>query len=807
MQINFRVKYFNADVYKLIHGIYHKAHQNQIILKEDLQELHNAFVDYYKFERRDYSDHEKIQRANEVYSQFLQNLFYYCVHNIKNEQYINNLFETILVTEDYYIFYKSYFDKKSPAVVIWQDHEEKCNILHSLCRGNYTKIVSLIFKKLKMLLNENQYKALLNSKDKLGFSPLNSAARFGNLETCKLMLEEAYVIFRNDLNGFNLFLTQKDNYEFIPLLSACKAGHFQVVELLLKFSIIHQFSLFDSIPSPLPTWDFLKQRLANTSSMNFERNIQALKTMLRYNGNDGYTSIIAACKHDNINTLNQILMAASIIFKNDKSAHKAFLSNPNKYGFSALITAVKTNSFPLVDQLLKEAETIFSDDLESYKKFLSQEMQDGSSSLSFACSSDDARIFNKLFLAFFSAWNILPLLNLSQDAVQQIAIEFSHFKKIQLSDKQLTEIKNILMRQNGQGYSLLISACKEGRLVIVKQLLAVAAVNAHLFKKVLQQENNEGYSPLISACKEGRLEVVKEILSIVSSDYQLLEFLLSQKNKMEFTALITACSDGYVGIVNLLLETTAKLFKNKPHCLKNALLQQNKYGFTPLISAAKGGFIEIVKVLIKFAFDIYGCSNLIDKVFEQYQGAFKLKDLNVINEIYDTNIKGLKYFLTQQNHQQYSALNTAASSNFFDIVCLLLITARVVFKDDSAGFNKFLEQQNNFGFTPLNIAVKNGAKQIAEKLYAEGADPDIQNTSKFTARINQPKDWNIFSSYTPYPSHNPFIKVFDNRANSTFSKNSNDGHFGSRKRKLEDSSIRPEHTSYDEKKPKLTHRY
>lgn len=806
MQINFQIKHFNSTISKLIRNIYNKAHQHERILEQDLEDLHRAFIDYYENQRKDYKSYEASERANEVYSQFLQNLFDYCSHNIKDEQYNNELFGFILNYQNGYIFYKSFFDKKSPKVIIWINPKEGNNLMHSLCRGNYPEITKQVLRKLKTILSESEYRSFLNRKDTNGFSLLDSAAYFGNIDICKLLLEEAYVSFRNDSNGFNLFLNQTDKCEFTPLLSACNKGNSKVVELLLKVSIIYKLSLFYTI-LPIPSWEEIKQKMYAVSYSDFEATINQLRDMIRYETKNGFTPLIAACKHQKSDTLNEFLLAASIIYENDSSSYKQFFCFQNKHGFSALLTAVDVNSSEVVGRLLKEAYKIFGTEPLNLKKFLLLEERNGNSLLNIICKKGSLHIFNKLLSVIFTLGFADSLSQHYRQPLQLGNIKQSNNLEIEDEVKNLIqkrEIEQIFLHQNKKGYSLLISACASGHQTIVKQLLILAVPYKTLLENMLFQENNDGYTPLITACDRGNIEVVKEILNILPDENRLFEKLLNQKNKFGFTAFAATCANGHLDIAILLVGTAIRLFNNKPHFLKNFLLQKNEYGYSPLISATKAGALETVNVLIKFAFHLYGYSNLFDEVSKYFQNDRSAEALDRLGNLlqsantFGRDLNGLKNFLTQQNYQQYSALNTAACENFFDIVQLLLITARIVYKDDAPGFNYFLNQKNNFGFTPLNMAVKNHAKVIAEKLYAEGADPDIENILGFTARSNMPKDWDLFGPTMLFTSSENYTKFFTTNKPKT-----------NRKRKFDESDIQTEDDKHKDNvgRYKITRRY
>ena len=80
MSINFRTSRFNSFVNKKIKKVYGLLHQRAevISIQRALKEIREVLTDYYLTQRRgDYTRRQASMRAQEVFSQYLQNLMYY----------------------------------------------------------------------------------------------------------------------------------------------------------------------------------------------------------------------------------------------------------------------------------------------------------------------------------------------------------------------------------------------------------------------------------------------------------------------------------------------------------------------------------------------------------------------------------------------------------------------------------------------------------------------------------------------------------------------------------------------------------
>ena len=120
---------------------------------------------------------------------------------------------------------------------------------------------------------------------------------------------------------------------------------------------------------------------------------------------------------------------------------------------------------------------------------------------------------------------------------------------------------NILFNTNGNGETLLITACHRGHLEIIKYLL-YCHLDVNLGDKY-------GNTPIMIACRHGHLDIVKYFVEYKYDNGSVVD--INQKNLYGLTPLMVALTNGYYDIVEFLLHHQARFNEQEK---KNTELKQ-----------------------------------------------------------------------------------------------------------------------------------------------------------------------------------------------------------------------------------------
>ncbi|MGB6976421.1 MAG: ankyrin repeat domain-containing protein, partial [Gammaproteobacteria bacterium] len=242
MSIDFRTRKFNDAVASCIKSIYSAFHQNveSNIIQENLQSLLRALEEYYSFERnKDYNEVQAKLRAQEVVSAFIQQLVYYCTHNIPTiEDKILSLLRSEFGKD--YLFFNSdrrqFFNEPS-VIIIWTDPQEGSTALNAASRVGWTNTVSWLLSRLEDIYCSKttaDFQAFITHLDKDQFSPLNTASKEGHVEVVQALLQAGEEAFGGrKTSEFKAFLEQQNIYGFTPLNAASKACCEDAAHLLI----------------------------------------------------------------------------------------------------------------------------------------------------------------------------------------------------------------------------------------------------------------------------------------------------------------------------------------------------------------------------------------------------------------------------------------------------------------------------------------------------------------------------------------------------------------------------------------------
>lgn len=123
--------------------------------------------------------------------------------------------------------------------------------------------------------------------------------------------------------------------------------------------------------------------------------------------------------------------------------------------------------------------------------------------------------------------------------------------------------------KDGMGFTLLIRACAEGNLDLIKSLIEQGAD--------IEAKNNDGRTALMWACENGAIEVVSFLIRKGAN--------INEKDNQGLTALCAAAQNGHFPIVKLLVENGA-----------NIRIKVNETVLA-IAEAQKGGYEQIAQYL------------------------------------------------------------------------------------------------------------------------------------------------------------------------------------------------------------------
>ncbi len=141
-------------------------------------------------------------------------------------------------------------------------------------------------------------------------------------------------------------------------------------------------------------------------------------------------------------------------------------------------------------------------------------------------------------------------------------------------------LKDVLMKQDQDGYTPLHWTCHRGHAEIVQKLLEQYK-NEGLMKEILMKQTQDGYTPLHWTCREGHVEISQMLVEQYKNEGLMLEVLLHRDENWR-TPLHKTCMNGHVEISKVLLEQC----KNE-RILMKVLLRRDIYGDTPLHTACQ----------------------------------------------------------------------------------------------------------------------------------------------------------------------------------------------------------------------------
>lgn len=236
------------------------------------------------------------------------------------------------------------------------------------------------------------------------------------------------------------------------------------------------------------------------------------------------------------------------------------------------------------------------------------------------------------------------------------------------------------------GFTALYTAIEKNHVAIV-QLLVDAGADVNL-------TISNGDYPLLPACLKGRKEIVEILIQAKSN--------INSQNPAGFTPLYAAAQGNHLQVVEVLLKNNAD--PNLPES-NNA---------TPLMFAAEKGYLEVVKLLIAHKADLNAIS--------QRTGGTAL-----INACSSGRSEVVEFLLKQEGLKQIYPLGKTP------LWCAAAYSKDVKTVETLLAFDKsIIDQTDDNGHSPINVAAMYGQVDIVQLLIKEGANFNEPNERGFT---------------------------------------------------------------------------
>ncbi|CAH8655158.1 unnamed protein product [Schistosoma rodhaini] len=274
------------------------------------------------------------------------------------------------------------------------------------------------------------------------------------------------------------------------------------------------------------------------------------------------------------------------------------------------------------------------------------------------------------------------------------------------------------------GYTALHIACKEGRHDLLGQLLEAGAD--------LNARTKKGFTALHLAAKRGHVKVAKQLIQAqpksvnaigqndltplhIATHYNRLpvvQLLLDNNAQVDcragngYTSLHMAAKQNHLDIATLLLAHESDQIQ-----IANS---SSRSGFTPLHLAAQEGHTDMVSLLLQHGAD------------PNHQSKNGLAPLHLAAQEDHVSVaqilKSAGAKISPLTRAGYSPLHTACHFGQINMVRYLLDLP------DAPDIN----QRTQMGFTPLHLATQQGHSQVVRLLLEMGADSNVRNQQGLT---------------------------------------------------------------------------
>ncbi|USE37503.1 ankyrin repeat domain-containing protein [Endozoicomonas sp. SCSIO W0465] len=402
----------------------------------------------------------------------------------------------------------------------------------------------------------------VNQKDRFGWTPLFSAARYGHAACVRALLAADSI----DVN----VKTPKGT---APLNSAARNGHVACVRALLTAEGIDVNGRNGDGFTPLNC----------AASYGHVECVRALQTAegIDVNGRnrDGLTSLNCAARNGHAACVRALLTAEGIDVNGKTHDGLSPLYCAARSGHvecvQALLTAegidvnVKTlkGNTPLTCAAREGRVECIKALLTAFGINVNEKGNGGNTPLHFAARYGQVECVEALLNA---SGIIVNEKNKQGDTPLNFAARYGHTECV----KALLKANGILVNEkNKNGITPLNNAAIFGHAGCIRALLTACDIQVN-------KKTNDGFTPLNCAARHGHAECVTALLTAYG-------ILVNEQNRGGFTPLNSAADAGHTKCVEALLSARGVQVNDK-----------NRYGFTPLHSAALAGHAECVKALL-----------------------------------------------------------------------------------------------------------------------------------------------------------------------------------------------------------------
>ncbi|APR98948.1 ankyrin repeat domain-containing protein [Wolbachia endosymbiont of Folsomia candida] len=576
------------------------------------------------------------------------------------------------------------------------------NIFNAIQKNDRDSVEHL----LQQAKRSDTIKAVINTQDKRGGTPLHKAAKYGNKDVVNALLNEV----KDDIEELNKFLFDTKGYGITPLHYAALNDHKEVIDILLDRMKNNPNSLKELVFGQADNKiDFNDQ--SSVVEPLLERTIEAfiknkhptiLHEAVHGNKKEIIKLILDKIKETKedidqyINAKdtegNTPLMCAAELGKVDATQvlleYEADVDVKNNEGKTALHWSAKVGSQEIVLLLLrKQADPDITDD-------------NWETPLDLAAKGKHWEVAIILLRKYGGEFYRLhedqkrELLSYIQQKPEDSRVDYRdiiNYYLIEAVDKgsSAEEIRKEVSKLIGMGANInavdysgsttLHIAAKRGNLEIVQYLIEyVRKIDPDKLSEFVNAKNNDDITLLHSAVESGKLDVVKYLIEYIEkiNPNKLGEFgFINAKDNYGITPLHRASSMGNLEIVQYLIGYVEKINLDK---LSEFVNTENNYGITPLHSAVESGKLDIVEHLVGKRANVYA-----------------------------------------ENKGKETPLHIAAKRRSWEVVKYLI---KHVEETDLDKLSEFVNAKDNNGITPLHSAVESGKLEEIKYLVGKGAD-------------------------------------------------------------------------------------